>query len=110
MSAPTGEVADLSASELVALYRARRLSPVEAVGAAVARFLRDIASATSSPDRPYFWITIDRVLRKTIEHDTCHPYAVVKRRPRRRLFLRFRSNRSGTSVLKSRALGSGEGH
>ncbi len=37
MSAPTGEVADLSASELVALYRARRLSPVAAVGAALDR-------------------------------------------------------------------------
>ncbi len=37
MSAPSGDVADLSASELVALYRAGRLSPVEAVGAALDR-------------------------------------------------------------------------
>ncbi len=37
MAAPSTDVADLSASELVALYRARRLSPVEAVGAALDR-------------------------------------------------------------------------
>jgi len=37
MSGPSADVADLSATDLVALYRAKRLSPVAAVGAALAR-------------------------------------------------------------------------